>query len=56
MRIYLQYIKIQNVILIFERIYPNAVTEFVFDQSSAHGAFTKDTLNAKEMNVKPGGK
>ncbi|KAF8139716.1 hypothetical protein EV363DRAFT_1392657 [Boletus edulis] len=29
---------------------------FVFDQSSVHGAFAKDALNAKEMNVKPGGK
>ena len=41
---------------IFERMYPNAVGEFVFDQSSAHGAFAKDALNAKEMNVRPGGK
>ncbi|KAG2743881.1 hypothetical protein P692DRAFT_201722673 [Suillus brevipes Sb2] len=48
--------QIRNTILIFERIYPNAVAEFVFDQSSAHGAFAKDALNAKEMNVKPGGK
>ena len=37
-------------------MYPNAVAEFVFDQSSAHGAFTKDALNAKEMDVRPGGK
>lgn len=37
-------------------MYPNAVAEFLFDQSSAHGAFGKDVLNAKEMNVKPGGK
>jgi len=37
-------------------MYPNAVGEFVFDQSSAHGAFAKDALNAKEMNVSPGGK
>jgi hypothetical protein len=43
-------------IQIFERIYPNAVAEFVFDQSSAHGAFTKDALNAKGMNVQPRGK
>lgn len=43
-------------IQIFERIYPNAVAEFVFDQSSAHGAFVKDALNAKDMNVQPGGK
>jgi len=41
--------------LIFECIFPNAVGEFIFDQSSAHGAFAKDALNAKEMNVNPGG-
>ncbi|KAF8546588.1 hypothetical protein OG21DRAFT_1479657 [Imleria badia] len=40
----------------FEQMYPNAVAKFVFDQSSAHGAFVKDALNAKEMNVRPGGK
>lgn len=34
----------------------NAVVEFMFDQSSAHGAFAKDALNAKEMNVQPRGK
>ena len=43
-------------ILIFDHIYPNAVTEFVFDQSSAHGAFAKDALNAKEMKVRSGEK
>jgi hypothetical protein len=37
-------------------MYPNVVAEFVFDQSSAHGAFAKDALNAKDMNVRPGGK
>ena len=41
---------------IFERIYPNAIGEFFFDQSSAHGAFAPNALNAKDMNVKPGGK
>jgi len=41
---------------IFERLYPGAVGEFFFDQSSAHGAFEQDALNAKEMNLKPGGK
>jgi len=41
---------------IFERLYPNAVGKFIFDQSSAHGAFAKDALNSKEMNVNPGGK
>ncbi|KAI6138250.1 hypothetical protein BKA82DRAFT_4021275 [Pisolithus tinctorius] len=30
--------------------------EKLVKQSSAHGAFAKDALNAKEMNVRPGGK
>ncbi|KAF8548284.1 hypothetical protein OG21DRAFT_1526603, partial [Imleria badia] len=42
--------QVKLAIQIFKRIYPNAVAEFVFDQSSAHGAFAKDALNAKEMN------
>lgn len=29
---------------------------FIFDQSSNHCAFSDDALNAKRMNVKPGGK
>ena len=41
---------------IFERMYPSAIAEFVFDQSSAHAAFAKDALNSNEMNVKPGGR
>jgi len=54
--VYLRCIKVQKTIPIFERMFPNAVAEFVFDQSSAHGAFAKDALNARDMNVKPGGK
>lgn len=37
-------------------MFPGDILEFFFDQSSAHGAFAKDALNAKDMNVKPGGK
>ncbi|KIJ28802.1 hypothetical protein M422DRAFT_269851 [Sphaerobolus stellatus SS14] len=37
-------------------MFPDAIAEFVFDQSSAHGAFSKNALIAKEMNVNPGGK
>ncbi|KIO04208.1 hypothetical protein M404DRAFT_9302 [Pisolithus tinctorius Marx 270] len=40
----------------FDASYMCDVTKFVFDQSLAHGAFAKDALNAKEMNVQPGGK
>ena len=36
-------------------MYPGAVAKFFFNQSSAHGAFAADALNAKEMNVNPGG-
>ncbi|KAI9463743.1 hypothetical protein HD554DRAFT_2040926 [Boletus coccyginus] len=50
------YIQVKWAIQIFERIYSNTVTKFMFDQSSVHGAFTKDVLNAKDMNVQPGGK
>ena len=48
--------QVKRVIPLFEYMYPNAVAEFIFDQSSAHGAFAPDALNAKEMNVNPGGK
>jgi len=48
--------KVKRVIPLFKRLYPGAIAEFIFDQSSAHGAFAKDALNAKEMNVQPGGK
>jgi hypothetical protein len=37
-------------------MFPGAIGEFFFDQSSAHGAYAPDALNAREMNVKPGGK
>lgn len=37
-------------------MYPNCVANFFFDQSSAHGAFASDALNATQMNIKPGGK
>lgn len=47
--------QVKKVIPLFEKKYPNAVAEFIFDQSSAHGAFAPDALNAKEMNVNPGG-
>jgi hypothetical protein len=37
-------------------MYPDAVGKLMFNQSSAHGAFAKDTLNLREMNVNPGSK
>ena len=53
---HLPHLQVKRAIQIFECIYPDVVAEFVFDQSSAHGAFAKNALNAKEMNVRPGGK
>ncbi|KAF9225674.1 hypothetical protein BS17DRAFT_765486 [Gyrodon lividus] len=47
--------QVKKMIPLFEHKFPNAVAEF-FDQSLAYGAFAKDALNAKEMNVRPGGK
>lgn len=41
---------------LFEKLIPNAVGEFFFDQSTAHSAFAEDALNASNMNVNPGGK
>ncbi|KIK97262.1 hypothetical protein PAXRUDRAFT_24716 [Paxillus rubicundulus Ve08.2h10] len=48
--------KVKMVITIFEQMYPNAIAEFVFNQSSAHGTFAKDALNVEDMNIQPGGK
>ncbi|KAI6133957.1 hypothetical protein EDD17DRAFT_1507757 [Pisolithus thermaeus] len=48
--------KFKHTITIFEYMFPNAIAESTFNQPSAHGAFAKDALNAKEMNVQPGGK
>ena len=41
---------------LFEYMYLNTVAEFIFYQSSAHGAFAPGTLNVKEMDVNPGEK
>ena len=48
--------QVKRVIPLFEYMYPNVVAKFIFDQSSAHGAFAPDALNVKEMNVNTGGK
>ncbi|KIJ27974.1 hypothetical protein M422DRAFT_270825 [Sphaerobolus stellatus SS14] len=49
-------VQVKRMIPIFERMHPGTVGEFFFDQSSAHGAYAPDALNAKEMNLRPGGK
>ena len=47
----------ERVIAIAEAKYPKESHTLVwlFDQSSGHCAFTKDALNVKQMNVRPGG-
>jgi hypothetical protein len=37
-------------------MHPRAIGVFAFDNSSAHAAFAADALNARAMNVNPGGK
>ncbi|OAV98386.1 hypothetical protein PTTG_09314 [Puccinia triticina 1-1 BBBD Race 1] len=41
---------------IFEHLHPDLQAVFIFDCSSAHGAFAKSALQAQKMNLKPGGK
>lgn len=48
--------KLVDALKIFDHLYPNCVGVFLFDQSSAHGAFADDVLVAKHMNVNSGGK
>lgn len=48
--------QVKRTIPLFEKKFPGAVGEFFFDQSSAHGAFAPDSLNANDMNAGPGGK
>ena len=48
--------KVKRVMPLFKHLYLNAIAKFIFNQSSMHGAFAKNVLNAKEMNVQPDGK
>ncbi|KAI7967868.1 hypothetical protein MJO29_001145 [Puccinia striiformis f. sp. tritici] len=41
---------------IFETLHPSSQAVFVFDCSSAHGAYAKDALRVQNMNLNPGGK
>ena len=41
---------------IFEVLHPDTQAVFVFDCSSAHGAFAPSALRVKNMNLHPGGK
>ena len=52
-----QLLKVVNhTIPLFNQLFPCAISEFFFDQSTTHSAFDDNALNANEMNVKPGGK
>ncbi len=42
-------------IKIFEYLFPDAIATVYFDHSTGHEAFASNSLNAREMNVKPGG-
>ncbi|GES92520.1 hypothetical protein RCL_jg28850.t1 [Rhizophagus clarus] len=41
---------------IFEKTHPGAIAVFAFDNSSSHGKYADDALNANHMNLNPGGK
>jgi hypothetical protein len=41
---------------LFEYLYPGCIGTFYFDHSTGHGAYATDSLNARKMNVNPGGK
>ena len=51
----LSLIQVEKVIPLFECMYPAMGAKFLFDQSSAHGAFVAHTLNVEEINVNPRG-
>ncbi|OAV90768.1 hypothetical protein PTTG_10394 [Puccinia triticina 1-1 BBBD Race 1] len=46
----------KKAIPIFEALHPNCQAVFVFDCSSAHGAYAKTALRVQNMNLNPGGK
>ncbi|KAF8597230.1 hypothetical protein BDV93DRAFT_513540 [Ceratobasidium sp. AG-I] len=48
--------QLKSALRIYDRLFPNTVGVFFFDQSSAHNAFGDDALVAKRMNVGSGGK
>jgi hypothetical protein len=49
-------VQVRHTIKIFEHTHPDCVTIFVFDRSSAHEGFVKNTLNVNNMNINPAGK
>jgi hypothetical protein len=47
---------LKKAIPIFEALHPDTQAVFVFDCSSAHGAFAPSALRVQNMNFNPGGK
>jgi hypothetical protein len=47
---------LHKAIPIFNHLHPNSQAIFIFDCSSAHGAYAKTALRAQNMNLNPGGK
>ena len=46
----------EKAVVVFEKQFPGCIALFIFDQSSAHGSLSPDTLKAFEMNKSDGGK
>ncbi|CAG8715719.1 1511_t:CDS:2 [Rhizophagus irregularis] len=47
---------VNQAIPIFEKTYPGAIAVFAFDNSSSHGKYADNELNANHMNLNPGEK
>ncbi|PKY59599.1 hypothetical protein RhiirA4_430523 [Rhizophagus irregularis] len=47
---------VNRAIPIFEKTHPGAIAVFAFDNSSSHGKYADNALNANHMNLNPGGK
>ena len=48
--------QVERTVDIFERIHPEAIALFLFDNAPSHRKMADDALNADKMNVGPGGK
>ena len=48
--------QVEQTVDIFERIHPEAIALFLFDNAPSHRKMADDALNADKMNVGPGGK
>ncbi|RIA94949.1 hypothetical protein C1645_758736 [Glomus cerebriforme] len=46
----------KKAIPIFEKLHPSEISVFAFDNATSHTTYTKNTLIASKINLKPGGK